>query len=78
MSNPTDRPWLSFDTDGTPRVHIPLANGGDISVACSFDGLTAFVGEVRAALVERAADPSFQKQVGQTLLEAVRRWLPFP
>lgn len=74
MSNPTDRPWLSFDVDGTPRVHIPLANGGDMSVACSVEGLTTFLAEVRAAVVERASDPGFQKQIGQTLLGALRRF----
>ena len=69
-----NRPWLTFDSDGTPRVHIPLANGGDMSVACTLEGLTEFLNEARAAIVTRAADPQFQKQVGQTLLGIVKRW----
>ena len=70
-----NRPWLTFDGDGTPRVHIPLANGGDMSVACTLEGLTEFLNEARAAIVAHTEDPAFQKQLGETLLGIVKRWL---
>lgn len=69
-----NRPWLTFDADGTPRVHIPLANGGDMSVACTFEGLAEFVDELRSGLTHKATDPEFQKQVGERVLKLVKRW----
>lgn len=69
-----NRPWLTFDPDGAPRVHIPLANGGDMSVACTPAGLVEFIGEAKQAINERADDPKLQASIGKALLGIAGRW----
>lgn len=69
-----NRPSLTFDDDGTPRITFPTPAGGEISFNCTLEGLAAFVAEARAALAARAADPGFREKVGGALIDLAINW----
>lgn len=72
----TDRPRLTFDDDGTPRVTIPVDERGNVvSVRCSNAGLVEFIGEVKDHVMRRSGDPELQRKVGKSLIDLLGKWV---
>lgn len=71
-----NRPSLTFDPDGTPRVSIPTDDRGNVaSMRVSAEGLAEFIGEVKEHLMRRSGDPELQRKVGKSMLDILGRWV---